>query len=296
MAIKTRKATREKNRLSLSRDSRSGPGRNSRVASRPARTAQDLHIPWQGIGSIFSGVGIICLLLFFIGAVSYLLVYMHSYVTSSSYFTLKLLEIQGNSRLSSKEILEISHLGNGANCLKVSLTAIEEAMAKNPWVKEVSVKRVLPDKLTIGITENEPVFWIPNDGVLYYADAQGRKIAPVKTGKFASLPTLEVEEGAEDSTRALPDLVKSLQESRLPLGMTSVSWVRLSASRGVEVYMEDSRLKLTIGIEDWLPNLNRLAETLTDLGKRGELGQVREIKAQGSNVWVEKSPAPAVQS
>lgn len=296
MAMKSRRAAKEKSRLSLTRDSRAGPGRNSRISSKPARVPRELHVPWQGIGSLFFNAGIICLLLIFIAGVSYLLIYMHAYVTSSSYFTLKVLEIQGNSRLSSKEILEISRLADGANCLKISLTAVEEAMAKSPWVKEVSVKRVLPNKLTIGITENEPVFWIPNEGVLYYADAWGRKIAPVKTGKFASLPTLEVEEGAEEAAKALPDLVKSLQESRLPLGMTSVSWVRLSAARGVEVYMEDSRLKLTIGTEDWMSNLNRLGETLTDLGKRGELGQVREIKAQGSNVWVEKSPASAVQS
>lgn len=295
MALTPRKGARDRSRLTLTRDSKAGPGRNSRIASRPAREPRQIHIPWHGIGSFFSNAGIICFLIIFIAGVSYVLLYTHSYITSSSYFTLKVLEIQGNSRLSSKEILEISRLADGANCLKISLTALESAITKNPWVKAVSIKRVLPDRLAIGVTENEPVFWITEGGVLYYADARGNKIAPVRAGKFASLPTLEVEEGAETSTDALPDLVKSLQESHLPLGMTAVSWVRLSAARGVEVYMEDSRLKLTIGLEDWLRNLNRLGKTLTDLGSRGELGQVREIKALGANVWVEKSPKAAVQ-
>ena len=290
------KLTPDPGRVSLKRDSKPVPNRNSKVVSRPARERRELRIPWHALRIFFSNVGLMCLLFFFIAGVSYSLVYVHSYITSSSYFTLKVLEIQGNSRLSSKEILEISRLASGANNLRISLSAVEETIAKNPWVKEISVKRVLPDKLMIGVTENEPVFWVPEDGVLYYADAKGSKIAPVKTGQFASLPTLEVEEGAGDNRQALPELVKSLQASQLPLGMTSVSWVRLSSARGVEVYMEDSRLKLIIGLEDWRQNLIRLGETLTDLGNRGELDQVREIKAQGSNVWVEKSPVPAVTS
>lgn len=292
----TRDNRRDRARLSLTRDNRPTPGKNSRTVTKTPRATREINIPWRRIGGFFSSAGIICFLVLFVAAVSYTLIYSYASATTSSYFTLKVVEIQGNSRITSKEILEIAQLADGANSLNVSLRNIEEAMSQSPWVKDVSVKRVLPDKLQIGITEKEPVFWRLRDEVLFYADAQGNVIAPVKPGKFASLPSLEVDEGAEQATSALPDLVTSLQESRLPLRMTSVSWVRLSAARVVEVYMKDSHLKLTIGLEDWLPNLKRLSKTLSDLGSKGELSQVREIKAQGSNVWVVKSPPPAVQS
>lgn len=287
MAISKQRLRRENNRLKLIRPGRGGPGKNSR---RENRVPRKITIPWQGVGSFFISAGLVSLVGLFVLAVSFSLVYVYKYFTTNSYFSLKILEIEGNSRLSSKEILEITHLQDGANILKLSLPSVEELVARNPWVEEVSVQRVLPGKLVIGVREKAPVFWLLHNGSLHYADAWGKLIAPVVPGQLASLPALEVEPGAEEATVALPALVKSLEESNLPVKMASVSLVRLSAARGVEVYLEDSRLKLSIGLEEWLPNLDRLNRTLMDLGRRGELGQIREIKAQGTNVWVEKKP------
>jgi cell division protein FtsQ len=288
---------KEASRLNLVRDNKSAPARNVRIESRPTknirmepRPARTRSFPWRRLGGVCLGVGVMCFLVLFIAGVSFGLLYSYKDLTTNSWFALKTLEIHGNSRVSSKDILEITGLDHGANLLALRLDQVENTVIRNPWVRGVSVKRVLPDKLVIGLEEKTPVFWVLHSGSLHYADAWGSPIAPVKAGKFASLPALEVESGAEDATRALPDLVKSLQESQLPLSLASVSWVRLSASRGVEVYLEDSRLKLTIGLEEWLPNLRRLGKTIRDLSQRGELADVREIKAQGANVWVEKSP------
>jgi cell division protein FtsQ len=67
--------------------------------------------------------------------------------------------------------------------------------------------------------------------------------------------------------------------------------VRLSAARAVEFYVDDRRLKISIGLEEWLSNLNRLGKVLADLRRRGEMAEIREIRAQGANVWVGKSAA-----
>ena len=293
MAVKKQGFRRESNRIKLTRPGRGGPGKNSR---REQRAPRKLTIPWQGMGSFMVSAAVVSCVALFVLGISFSLVYAYRYFTTNSYFALKILEIEGNSRLSSKEILEITDLQNGANILKLSLPSVEELVGRNPWVEEVSVQRVLPGKLVIGVREKAPVFWLLHNGSLHYADAWGRLIAPVVPGQLASLPALEVEPGAEEATAALPDLVKSLEDSQLPVKMASVSLVRLSAARGVEVYLENSRLKLTIGLEDWLPNLDRLSKTLPDLGRRGELGQVREIKAQGADGWVEKAPSPLRQS
>jgi cell division protein FtsQ len=212
-------------------------------------------------------------------------------MTRGGYFSLKKIEIQGLSRLTSKEVLDITGLSEGGNSLALSLDALEAALLRSPWVAAVSVKRVLPDCLIVAVQEKDPAFWKLEDGVLMYADARGRVIAPVQSGQFTSLPTLEVEPGAEESARALPDLVRSMRGARTPLDMGAVSWVRLSAARGVEVFVEDTRLHITIGLEDWLNNLRRLGRTLADLRARGELSGARAIKAEGTSVWVEKRRA-----
>lgn len=261
------------------------PGRNSRVEQKIRRT---ITVPWRGLTHFFGTTIFLSFLLLFVVAVGFGLLYSYRSLLSGEYFALKTLEIQGNSRLSSREILEAADLQDGANTLALSIDAVEEALARNPWVEEVSVKRVLPGTLIIGIREKTPAFWVQHEGALYYADAYGRHIAPVIPGRFASLPTLEVEPGAEDSTAALPDLVKSLQESRLSLSPASISMVRLSSARGVEIYVEGASYKIFIGLEEWLQNLQRLGLTMADLSRRGELDLVRIIRAQGANVWVER--------
>lgn len=285
--MKTKHQARSGRRISLTRAGGNAvPGKNSRREVKKPR--REVTIPWRGIRSFFSTGAIISIILFFIAGVSLGLVYTYKSMISGEYFALKTLEIQGNSRLTSKEILETADLNHGANTLALSIDAVESALSNNPWVEEVSVKRVLPGTLIITIREKTPAFWILHQNALHYTDAWGRVIAPVIPGKLASLPTLEVEPGAEEATAALPDLVRSLTDSHLPLNMAGISLVRLSAARGVEVYVEDSKLRISIGLEEWLSNLQRLDKVLADLIRRGELKEVREIKAQGVNVWVER--------
>ncbi len=290
MAVRQRTSTRSAKRVVLSRTG-SNNGQENRNTRRTAVKKREYTLPWAGINKFFSTIA------FFLGAlltfvtVSFFFIYGYRYATSTQYFALKTIEIQGNSRLNSKEILDITSLSEGANTLAVSIDDMEKSLKASPWIQEASVKRVLPDTFIIGLQERVPAFWVHHEEALYYADAKGSLIAPVVSGKFASLPILEVEPGAEEATKALPDLVRSLRESNLPLNMGAVSWVRLSPARGVEVYMENSQLKISIGLEEWMANLHRLERTLVDLGKRGELPEIREIRAQGSNVWVEKATA-----
>lgn len=276
-------------RVALSRPGGSSrPGKNRR---REAPVRRNIHLPWGAICNTISAFGLLALIIIILGGVAFGLLYGYRSVTAGEYFALRTLEIRGNSRLSSREILETADLTEGANTLALSIDAVESALSAHPWVKEVSVKRVLPGTLIISVREREPAFWMLYDGALHYADAYGKVIGPVLPGHFASLPTLEVEPGAQESARALPDLVKSLNDSRLLQGLGAVTLMRLSASRGVDVYVEGAGLKLSIGLEDWLSNLRRLALTLKDLNRRGELGRISEIRAQGVNVWVERKTA-----
>ena len=295
MAVKNASSGRGGRRVSLTRPgSRGVAGKNSRREPKiTTKRERRFSLPWRNLGRWLATGAAMSTLLFLLVVMSIALIYGYRLLTSSPYFALETVEINGNSHLDSREILEIADLTDGANILALSIDAIEETLSLNPWVQDVSVKRVLPGTLIIRVKEKAPAFWLLHEGNLHYTDALGKIIAPVAAGKFVSLPTLEVEPGAEDATAALPDLLKSLRESRLPLDMASISLVRLSPARGVEVYIEDKRLRISIGLEEWLPNLSRLGRTLADLGRRGEMPGIREIRAQGANVWVEKAPGSA---
>ncbi len=244
------------------------------------------RLPWRGILSTAGWAGAIFAAFVLIAGISVGLLYGYRYLTISPYFAVKTIEIQGNFRLTSREVLDIAGVDEGMNSLLLSIDDMERNLAQNPWVSGVSVKRVLPDGFVIALTEKQPRFWVQQNGVLYYADGVGRPIAAVSPGKFASFPTLEVEPGAEDMAPRLPELIRSLSQARLAVSMASVSLVRLSPGRGMEVFLDNNRLVLSIGQEEWRQNLERLAATLTDLGRRGEMKKIREVRVHGASVWV----------
>ncbi|MDR1360317.1 MAG: FtsQ-type POTRA domain-containing protein [Deltaproteobacteria bacterium] len=289
MAMEKNASLKGQRRVALRRPGSSGV-KNRVIPRKKAqpRLSRSFSLPWRGLGRSLLLAASLCVGVLALLAMSVGLIYGYRALTRGPYFSLKNIEIQGISRLTSKEVLDITGLSEGGNSLALSIDVLEDALLRSPWVQSASVKRVLPDTLLVSVKEKEPAFWKLDKGVLMYADALGQPISPVQPGSFISLPTLEVEPGAEESARALPDLVRSLRGARTPLNMGSVSWVRLSAARGVEVFVEDLRLHVTIGFEDWLNNLQRLGRTIADLQARGELRFVRAIRAEGASVWVEK--------
>lgn len=260
--------------------------RNRRSISRTP--GKPLSISFTGVGKMFSWLGAVGLGFAVAGFLTVGLLYGYRYLTNSPYFAVKNLEIVGNFRLSSREVLDAAGLREGMNSLLVSIGEVERKLAANPWIGEVSVRRFLPDGFAIRMTEREPHFWVRHGGVLYYADARGGLIVPVSAEMFASFPTLEVEAGAEELTARLPELLASLAASKTTVDVKALSVVRLSPGRGVEVVLENESLVLSIGHEEWARNLERLAATLADVALRGEMREVREVRVHGARVWVIK--------
>lgn len=213
------------------------------------------------------------------------LLFSYNFFTANQYFAVKTIEIEGHNRLKSREVLETAGLFYGQNSLAISIDQMERSLASNPWVAELSVRRVLPAGIEIKIREHEPYYWVKLDGQLNYADEYGAIIAPVQAGSFASYPLLELESGVEFLAERLPDLVGSLERLDFPIRVQTASSVRLSAAQSLEVSL-DNGLRLIVGLDGWDSNLKNLVRVLDDLSRRSELKKVAEIKAFGKGVWV----------
>jgi cell division protein FtsQ len=265
---------------------RSAVNKNLRRA--PARSKKNRGF-WGGIwlrirAPLGWGFGIALGLLIF-SCTGVGLLYAYKFFTTSPYFAVKTIEIQGQNRLKSREVLETAGVDYGQNTLALSMDELESALSRNPWIAELSIRRVLPDGIEIKIREYEPRYWVKQGGDLVYADEYGSPIAPVSTGTFASYPLLEVEGGAEYLTARLPELAGSLERMNFPVNLRSAAFVRLTAARGLEVSL-DGGLRLSVGIDGWEANIKNLVRVLEDLSRRGELKNAAEIKAHGQGVWV----------
>ena len=278
--------------LSLKRKKQARNSYRKEKASRWA-ALRTLRLPlprWQMSRGGLVNILTICALLIFVAVVvtgvCSLSLWLYGKATTSDFFATTHIDVTGNVRLSRDMVLKYGGLSEGDNSLAVSITELERKLRATPWVEEISVKRLLPDRFIIRIKERMPSFWVHKDGVLYYANERGELIAPVESENFLSLPTLSVESGGEDAIPFLGRLMEDLNSGSLPVESGAIASVPLSPARGVEVYLEDREMRLSIAIDDWSGNLARLGATLGDFARRQELRNVRDVRAVHGNVWV----------
>ena len=72
-------------------------------------------------------------------------------------FTIKNIDIDGTKNLSHTEVLNIFADHKGINIFNVDLNKIHTEISKSNWVKNVYLKRVMPNKIKVSIIENKPI-------------------------------------------------------------------------------------------------------------------------------------------
>jgi cell division protein FtsQ len=216
---------------------------------------------------------------------------LYNAAVTSDFFLTRHVDVSGNVRLSRDMVLQYGGIAEGSNSLAVNIAKVERGLRETPWVEEVSVKRLLPDRFVIKLKERMPSFWVRKDGILYYANERGKAIAPVESKNFLSLPILRMEAGSEDTRMYLPLLLQAMRNGALPVELGALASITLSPGRGIEIYLEEREMRLSIATDDWDGNLFRMGLTLDDLARRHELGSVREVRAVNDSVWVVLTPA-----
>ncbi len=256
-------------------------------SSTTLRMRQDVmnNVPVRKILSWFSGIILMVLLLCATGAG---ILKVFQICMSSSYFNLQTINVEGNFQFSKEDIYNLSGLQTGQNSLTIRITDVEKRLLANPWIEAVTIKRSLPDSFNIKIVEKKPQFWVLKDNALHYLDQEGCFIAPVESKNFVSLPTLDIGAGGEEFVIYLNDFMQKLHSTELPFDVSQISWLRISAGKGFELYWENKNLSLCIGVEDWQQNLTRLGLVIEDLEKRQEISVVKEIISADGQVWIEK--------
>lgn len=99
----------------------------------------------------------------------------------SPVFNIKEVTVTGNSKVSSDTIISLLHLGDDTNQFKLSYSTIGQRIKSNPYIKTVKVKRSLPSKLEITVTEREPAFQLEFGSSYVLIDDEGYILEILKT-------------------------------------------------------------------------------------------------------------------
>ncbi len=106
-------------------------------------------------------------------------------------FSIKEIIVSGNYHLDRDDIIGSINIKNGDQLLNVQFKDVNEKLGKNPWIKDVSLKKQLPGTLLIDIEEAVPKALLRIKRKLYLIDSEGRILERIKGDSMLFLPVIK---------------------------------------------------------------------------------------------------------
>jgi cell division septal protein FtsQ len=200
-------------------------------------------------------------------------------VVNAPILAIERIVVRGNHRLSSGEVVAVLDGLRGANLLRTDLAVWRERLLASPWVREATLRRLLPSTVEVTVSEREPIGIGRLSGDLYLIDRSGMIIdaygprhedfdLPIIDGLAASTA-----QGARDE-EARADLaarvIASLHSS--PAVARRLSQVDVTDPSNAAVILEGDPALIYVGNRDFLPRLESYLGLVDTLRSR-----VREI-------------------
>ncbi len=211
-------------------------------------------------------------------AITYLLIKGYTYITTTNIFGLKYIKIKGIKILKKEYVLNKLGLTYGENIFDINLFELKKKLLKDNWIKEVTIKRIIPDKIIINITEKIPVFILKDKNNLFYIDKNGNIISKVNKYIILNLPIVEIYN--KDDT-----ILKQIVYTRFPVPNNYIGWIKIDPYYlSFFDYRYDIMWK--IDIEDLNNSLVSANLLWKDLERSADQRRIKEIIVIGKLGWV----------
>ena len=178
------------------------------------------------------------------------------FATCSPIFNITDIEVLNNNRVSSDTVISLSGINTNENIFRFISTKVSNSIKQNAYIEEVKIRRVLPNKVQIEVTEREPKFSIPVLGEFAYMSTQGYILEI--TQNELNLPIIYGLQTAEESITvgnriSEEDLVSlemilrimnAMGDSGLSEKVTSID---ISNKNDYSIYMQEERKTIHLG-------------------------------------------------
>lgn len=170
----------------------------------------------------------------------------------------------------------VSYMGDpsGKSIFDVDVDGVVDRLGAHPWLKGVSVKRELPDRVVLMVEERNPAAVVVAAYGRFLSDKDGAVLSEVTTDDWNYLPSVVYEKAAR------PSAPGSAPEESLMLAAALIGPVRSDPTEtlaGAVVYVGADGLPylkldgavVTVGRGGYGDKVKRLAEIYGDVRKRG---------------------------
>jgi cell division septal protein FtsQ len=200
--------------------------------------------------------------------------YVH--LLADPFFRVREVEVEGNRKIPKETLLSLITIEGMPNLFTVRLREIAERVESHPWIDQVKVRKIFPNKILIQVEERKPIAILQLEE-LYYIDQQGVIFSragdrdeynyPFLTGLTRDVLEKDPAEATRLITKALELLRAADKEKASPL--EEISEVHMEKAFGVQCFTQAEGLEVRMGWDHFGEKLKRLSLIWSDLQKRG---------------------------
>jgi cell division protein FtsQ len=196
-------------------------------------------------------------------------------IVASDRFAVAEITVNGNQRLTSKEVIELSDIRLGVSTFDLNLEMIGNKLAENDWISSAQIARKLPQGIEIEISERKELFIINLD-YLYYVDSSGEIFKVLRAGDNLDFPLvtgldrqqlLEQPQLAVKHLRNIAVLLEELQQ-RQYFNLSWVAQINIDAQGGYTLYTDPYGVPIRVGSDNFRQKIDRLEHIFADIKKR----------------------------
>ncbi len=198
------------------------------------------------------------------------------FLSEDPFFRIKEIEVEGCGKVSKEELLGLLRVEGMPNLFTIRLKEISRRIESHPWVEEVRVKKVFPNKIWIQVKERKPIAIVQLEEP-YYIDSKGVIFSPVgdkDSYDYPFLTGLTHQALNQDPSVAQLLIKKALEflnlaerEKKPPL--KEISEIYLEKTFGLRCFSQSDHLWVRVGWEGFGEKLRRLSLVWSDLKRRG---------------------------
>jgi cell division septal protein FtsQ len=162
------------------------------------------------------------------------------------------------------------------NLFSVNLKKVVNRLESHPWIEQVRVKKVFPNKILIQVEERRPMAIIQL-GELYYIDTHGEIFSPVGDKDDYNYPYLTgltsqfLEKDPVEAKRLIMkalELLKIVEQEKVP-PLKELSEIHMEKTFGIQCFTKAEGVEVRMGWDHFEEKLKRLSLIWSDFQKRG---------------------------
>lgn len=248
------------------------------------------HLGLRTLLPFFRGLMKVSLATVVLAVVSLLFLSMYHYFLTSPYLRLHHVVIEGVDRSLKHQLLKMSGLSPDMSLLALNLNVLKTKLEKDPWIRSIEVEREFPNTLVIKAEKEDPWAILLSDG-MYYVNRYGEVFKKVGNSEAMDFPLITGIRLGDKNWRGELDeatqVMNELDGEKRPWSLGNLAEIHMENGYGCTLYFEGFDAGIEVNsrsLRSEVPELRRVVEHLTEIGKIGEVTSIDFNYADGAVV------------